>query len=65
MTNAQVAALVRKARHVYMDALSAHDVMAVRVYKNDVLALLREGPANTAFEAHLDDDGTLYIHPAS
>jgi hypothetical protein len=64
MTNAQICALIRKARHVYMDALAAHDTVEVRVYKNDVLELLRQNLTGTAFEANLHPDGTLYIHPA-
>ena len=65
MTNAQICTLIRKARHVYMDALAQHDVIGVRVYKNDVLEMLRQNPTGTAFEANLNADGTLYIHPAS
>ena len=64
MTNAQVAALIRKARHVYMDALAAPDTIPVRVYQNDVLDMLSRDPTGTAFEANLHFDGTLYIHPA-
>ena len=56
--------LIRKARHVYVDALTAGDAIPVRVYKSDLLAQLPQDPAaECGLWADEHHDGMLFVHP--
>ncbi len=51
---------------IYADMLMRSDVAQVRVYKNDILALLRQwAPDDDApMYANHNEDGCLYLHAA-
>jgi len=64
MLNRDTAKLIKKhALPVYVGALTAHDVVMVRAYKDDILRLLADTPDGRAFDPSVQSNA-IFLHNA-